>query len=626
MKRARLFIVAAWLIGLLSPAQGQIFFVAKMDSAQEVPSPTGNVPGTGTGSFVLNAAATQLYYNITVNGLSGSISAGHFHNGPAGVAAGVVKALSFVNNSASGIWTSTDASQPLTDSLISELLKGRLYINVHTSANPGGEIRGQVLLTSGVGFTAKMDSAQETPSPVGTVPGRGTFSVTYWPTGQVTYDGTVTGLSGTLNAGHFHNAAVGVAGGVVKPLSFTNNTSTGTWTSSDPSQPLTDGLLRSLIKGQLYINVHTTANPGGEIRGQVFVNNGVTATVKMDSAQETPSPVGLVPGTGTGTVVLNAAGNSISYAITVNGLSGPITGGHFHNGAGGVAAGVVKSLTFVNNAAIGTWSSTDATQPRTDSLISEFLRGRLYVNVHTSANPGGEIRGQVLLTTGDGFTANMDSAQETPAPIGAVPGKGTVAVMLQTNGDVTYDGTVTGLSGTLNAGHFHNGAPGVAGGVVKALSFTKNTTTGIWAGSDGTQPLTDVLLRALIKGQLYVNVHTAATPGGEIRGQVGNGGSFVTAVNEQVSNGLPASFELSQNYPNPFNPSTTISFALTKAGRVSLRIYNMLGQQVATLIDGVRGVGTYKVTFDARTLSSGIYLYRLSTSGTTAVRKMLLLK
>lgn len=625
--RSFLLLSCLAIVTISTIANGQIFFTAKMDSAQAIPAPTGLVPGKGTGSFVLNANATQLYYNITVNGLSGAVNAGHFHNAAPGVAGGVVKTLSFVGNSAAGTWSSTDATQPLTDSLMSELLKGRLYINVHTTANAGGEIRGQVLLTSGVGFTAKMDSAQAVPAPVGAVPGKGTIAVTLGTNGQVTYDGTVTGLSGTLNAGHFHNAAAGVAGGVVKSLTFTNNTTTGTWTSSDGTQPLTDALLRELIKGRLYVNVHTTANPGGEIRGQVLINNGSSAIAKMDSIQAVPAPTGLVPGKGTGSFWLNAAGTAINYSITVNGLSGTLNAGHFHNAAAGVAGGVVKTLAFVNNNATGTWSSTDASQPLADSLMSEFLKGRLYINVHTTANAGGEIRGQVLRSTGIGFAAKLDSAQAFPLPVGLVPGKGTGAITLGTNGAVSYDATVTGLSGTMTAAHFHNASVGVAGGVVKSLAFTNNTTSGTWASSDGTQPLTDALLRELVRGRLYINVHTAANGGGEIRGQVNNSGGLVTGVVEQISTRVPASFQLDQNYPNPFNPTTTISFALHTNGRATLKIYNLLGQQVATLLDEVKSAGAYRVTFDASALSSGVYFYRLSTtSGISEAKKMVLMK
>jgi len=415
----------------------------------------------------------------------------------------------------------------------------------------------------------------------------------------------------------------------VKAISITNGTTTsGAWSSSDATQPLTDALLIALIKGQLYVNVHTTANPGGEIRGQVVVNDGSGAIARMDSAQEVPSPTGAVPGKGTGSFWLNNTGTAIGYSITVDGLSGSLNAGHFHNAATGTPGGVVKALTFVNGAANGIWSTSDATQPPTDSMITEFLNGRLYINVHTTANPGGEIRGQVLPSTGVGFGASMDSAAEVPAPTGLVPGTGTGAILIDIDGTVAYQITVTNLSGPLTAGHFHQGAPGVGGGVVKGLTYVNNTASGIWAPSDVSQPLTDALLRALVKGQFYLNVHTAANPAGEIRGQVGDVGSLVaTRVVERISTEVPASFVLDQNYPNPFNPSTTITFALRLNDHVTLKIFNVLGQQVGILLDEVRPAGSYKVTFDASSFASGVYFYRLTTSGgISAAKKMVLMK
>jgi len=86
----------------------------------------------------------------------------------------------------------------------------------------------------------------------------------------------------------------------------------------------------------------------------------------------------------------------------------------------------------------------------------------------------------------------------------------------------------------------------------------------------------------------------------------------------------PKGFSLSQNYPNPFNPSTIIQFSIGKAGVVRLNIYNVLGQQIETLLDEWREPGSYRVTFDASKLSGGAYFYRLST-GDYRVEKMMLL-
>ncbi len=89
---------------------------------------------------------------------------------------------------------------------------------------------------------------------------------------------------------------------------------------------------------------------------------------------------------------------------------------------------------------------------------------------------------------------------------------------------------------------------------------------------------------------------------------------------------LPTKYELSQNYPNPFNPSTTIKFQLQNTEDVSLKIYNLLGQEVATLINESMNAGVYEVSFDASKLSSGVYIYAISAGSFNAAKKMTLLK
>lgn len=99
---------------------------------------------------------------------------------------------------------------------------------------------------------------------------------------------------------------------------------------------------------------------------------------------------------------------------------------------------------------------------------------------------------------------------------------------------------------------------------------------------------------------------------------------YSNTVNADIS--IPAKFELSQNYPNPFNPSTTINYSLAKDGIVSLAVYNLLGQQVASLVNGNQKAGAYHINFDASKLSSGVYYYRLESNNNVMVKKMLLMK
>lgn len=106
-----------------------------------------------------------------------------------------------------------------------------------------------------------------------------------------------------------------------------------------------------------------------------------------------------------------------------------------------------------------------------------------------------------------------------------------------------------------------------------------------------------------------------------------SGSAKVTVDSTELISGVPKTFALSQNYPNPFNPTTTIEYTVPTTGRVTLIVYNLLGQTVKTLVDEDQQAGDHRVTFDGSTLASGVYLYRLqSDSGASASKKMLLLK
>ncbi|MBE0539349.1 MAG: T9SS type A sorting domain-containing protein [Ignavibacterium sp.] len=98
------------------------------------------------------------------------------------------------------------------------------------------------------------------------------------------------------------------------------------------------------------------------------------------------------------------------------------------------------------------------------------------------------------------------------------------------------------------------------------------------------------------------------------------------ATDVAYENNLPKDFSISQNYPNPFNPSTTIQYALPKEDMVTLRIYNILGQAVKTLVNQNQAAGTYTVTFDASDLTSGIYFYSIQAGNYNQVKKMVLIK
>ncbi|MBI9071274.1 MAG: T9SS type A sorting domain-containing protein [Melioribacteraceae bacterium] len=101
---------------------------------------------------------------------------------------------------------------------------------------------------------------------------------------------------------------------------------------------------------------------------------------------------------------------------------------------------------------------------------------------------------------------------------------------------------------------------------------------------------------------------------------------FTGVTDVEQINSVPTEYSLEQNYPNPFNPSTVIEYSLQKAGLVNLSVFNILGEEVATLVNLEQGTGSYKVNFNAVNFTSGIYFYTLSTNSVLLTKKMILIK
>jgi hypothetical protein len=108
--------------------------------------------------------------------------------------------------------------------------------------------------------------------------------------------------------------------------------------------------------------------------------------------------------------------------------------------------------------------------------------------------------------------------------------------------------------------------------------------------------------------------------------QIDFDGQFEYSTVIEVDAGLPKEFALAQNYPNPFNPTTVINYQLPVAGNVSLKVYDVLGKEVMTLVNGRQEAGDYNVSLNAASLSSGVYFYRLQSGNFVQTKKMMLVK
>jgi hypothetical protein len=171
---------------------------------------------------------------------------------------------------------------------VAAIQAGTTYFNIHTTANPGGEIRGQIVAAGNAHF-ADLNGAQENPPVATAATGKGTVVISA-DGSTITYLVTYSGLSGTANAAHIHTGAVGANGGVILPLTVGPSPMSGTLTAANftASGSVTTfaQAVAAIQAGTTYFNIHTTANPGGEIRGQI----GVTVAVPVPTPAPTPAP------------------------------------------------------------------------------------------------------------------------------------------------------------------------------------------------------------------------------------------------------------------------------------------------------------------------------------------------
>ncbi len=176
------------------------------------------------------------------------------------------------------------------------------------------------------------------------------------------------------------------------------------------------------------------------------------------------------------------------------------------------------------------------------------------------------------------------------------------------------------------------------GSVIPPNGFLVIVTDDTSASGFGLSSSGETVWLENITGSIADSVTFPALTVDQSYGRVPDGGvwQIMDTITRGASNSSPTGiteeplsiteFKLDQNYPNPFNPTTTISFQLPIASQVTLKIYDLLGKEVVTLVDEMKNAGSYRFNFDASQLASGMYFYRLDTKNFSQVRKMILLK
>ncbi len=330
----------------------------------QVNPPTGS-DGFGVGRFVVNTSANTVQYHIAFTGLSAPETVAHIH-GPADIGANAgVKHNLGLGNPKVGVWTYAEADE-------ADILAGKMYVNIHSGAFPGGEIRGQI-----VDMISPIDGPQEVPASGSANTAWGAYDIDT-VANTLTYHIQIDQpFAGTETAAHIHGAAMhGANAGVLFSLGV-GNVKTGVWNYPENVE-------NAILNGQTYVNIHSTAFPGGEIRGQI-----TRMAAPLDSQQEVPA-VTDPDAAGAALIAVNYDSNNLSYYLRHANLSGAQTAAHIHGMApAGANAGVLHNI-GVGTPIRGTFNFAEAQQ---DDIVS----GLTYINVHSAMFPGGNIRGQVFV-------------------------------------------------------------------------------------------------------------------------------------------------------------------------------------------------------------------------------------
>lgn len=262
----------------------------------------------------------------------------------------------------------------------------------------------------------------------------------------------------------------------------------------------------------------TVANGNGTVSGANVSNVTVTCGAVVRSANlsgANENPAVTTAASGRGSVVVNATTKAITGGVSFSGLT-PSTGGHhIHQAPAGNPTANGPVIIGLVLAPDGRSAVVPAGTVLSDAQYAALVAGELYLNLHTAANPSGEIRGQLTVRGGvTTATAPLTGAQEVPPNNSTASGRGTLIFDTSTLDIIAAYNTHNVVGATVS--HIHTGAPGTNG---PANVVTFRAGTNLFVAPAGSK-MTAQQVIDLNAGNLYFNVHSATFPGGEIRGQV----------------------------------------------------------------------------------------------------------
>ena len=669
-----------------------LIFSAVLDTGQV----TGSlpVPSQGRGIAGLAFHGDSLYVNVTVNGLTGPVTDASIREGKPGESGAVVYALGdFIEgNTIEGTITGVE----MGNGDLEKFLDGSCYLNVQTAANADGELRGQIMPEHERAFTAILDHSQDgimytpvnhvieasgttfSPSDLSimlgdtvtfiwkdgihtttsdatsgpdvwdhpltsdnpefklvlTTPGThsyycqihralgmvGAIHVDGGPGGMGTFNLSpdesqlevnilFSGLTNTLTAAHLHYGAAGVNGPVA--VGIMDFRSGDTFHGKLDVTGISGSFLDSLDMGRVYVNLHTDAYPAGELRGQLVPAKPLAFDTWLNTGNEVPGVDPATPGAmGLASVQVNGTTDTLWLHIQLDSLSDELTMGHFHHGTADEDGPVVVNLTdFIHGNVITGWISRDdpafSGEMNFDEFITEMLKGRIYLNLHTALNPPGEVRGQLSRLSSTGVVYNICRGQVNTEVTGTNDPRGTGVVSFTRDGVLHYLAAVEDLDGKVIAVHFHHAPAGMDSAPVHTLT-TDSVIMGYWED----ESLTHELLDEFEAGNMYIMFHTETNPAGDARGQVlyNNGCEIVPVSVKPMKEGTWEP----RLYPNPASSTLYLQLNGDIRGEYGIVIRNMLGQKIRQM--SVPGT-TRTLPISLESLNQGIYLLEIRGTG-----------
>jgi hypothetical protein len=580
MKKQYKFFVMLILLGsqlLTAQRSGKMLVLARL-----TPALSTQLSARGLATIVIDGN------DVTINGvfdsLSGTVIGCSFYKGT--ISSGLDFKDLLPNVRGNRLYTKTT----LTDAQITSILRDSAYLVVKTAANPTGEIRGQLRLEADNLYKTFAQGANEVPSVTTAATALASFVITknsrLSVSNSIDYKIVANGLSGAITSAQLNYGGGGQNGRLAYELNVEGNTMVGTLFTNIY-------ILDSIKKGLIYLNIQTVANPTGEIRGQITpITQSIGFDGLIDGAQEVPSVTSSAKGLLSASI--RPTLDTLDYAVQINGLTPTLA--HFHNAAAGKTGSVVTNLTstaFPNY--------YEGKLGLTPALIKALVRDSFYANFHTTANPSGEIRGQVLSVLRTGLVSNLCGGQEIPAVVTNASGVGYVSIH-RTKIDAFVEVQTNGLSSNANGARIHSGAKGVSG------NSLVNLTSALFANGLAGVLFNSTNIDTILKGTTYFNIYTAANPNGEIRGQIGTDLVQECLANSVLElNGEKFTVKVA---PNPVSEDLNLSFESNEQFKAQIVISDLAGRQIASENAFIlRGPNFLKVPMSS--LHSGVYIVQM---------------